>query len=438
MNVLLSAYACEPDQGSEPGVGWSVAQEIAKHHQVWVLTSHTHRKGIEAELARSPIPNLQVVYLDPFGWVYDWTNEGKRSHWDVHLHYYLWQIYAYFVARQLLQQVHFNVIHHVTYVKYSSPSFLALLPIPFVWGSVGGGESAPWAFWQDFNLRAKIYEVLRHCSRWVGEHDPFVRLTARRSQITYATTEETAQRLRQMGVLNVQVLSAIGLSDTEIAQLEDGIHLATLATPIAPHPIRFISMARLLHWKGLHLGIRAFAQANLPDAEYWIVGEGVEGDRLQALAQELGVAHQINFLGRLPRPETLEKLKESHVLIHPSLHDSGGGVCLEAMAAGRPVVCLNLGGPAVQVTEATGIVVPAHHPDQVVQDLAQAMSSLADNPALRQRMGLAGQQRVRDMFAWDSKGKALSQAYTDLIEKVRTKPLVTPSQNEAIRAAKTL
>ena len=414
MNVLLSAYACEPGKGSEPGVGWSVAQEIAKHHQVWVLTSNTHRAGIEAELARSPIPNLQVVYLDPFGWVYDWSTEGKRPHWNVHLHYYFWQIRAYFVVRQLLQQIQIDVIHHVTYVKYSSPSFLATLPIPFVWGPVGGGESAPAAFWRDFSPRGKVYETLRNCSRWLGEHDPFARLTAHRSRLTYATTADTAQRLQKMGAVNVEVLAESGLSDAEIDQLGE--------FPIAPasgspDKIRFISMARLLHWKGLHLGLKAFAQASLPEAEYWILGEGPERDRLQAMAQSLGIGDRVKFWGRLPRHETLLKLKESHVLVHPSLHDSGGWVCLEAMAAGRPVICLDLGGPAVQVATETGFKISAQSPDQVVEEMAKAMVNFAQDPELMHRMAWAGRQRIRNHFAWAAKGEAMVQVYQTVIER---------------------
>jgi len=64
--------------------------------------------------------------------------------------------------------------------------------------------------------------------------------------------------------------------------------------------------------------------------------------------------------------QTLERLAECDVLAHPSLHDSGGWTCLEAMAAARPVVCLDLGGPGTQVTAATGIKLPAHNPDQVI------------------------------------------------------------------------
>lgn len=199
MKVLLSAYACEPGRGSEPGIGWNMAREIAKYNQVSVLTSNTHRPKIEAELALNPTPNLNFIYLDPFNWVYDWSYEGKRSQMSVYLHYYLWQIMAYFIARPLHQKINFDVVHHITYGRYSSPSFLVFLSAPFVWGPVGGAESAPKAFWQKHSLRARIYENLRNLLRRFGESDPFVHLTAKKSVVALAATEETAQRFAALG-----------------------------------------------------------------------------------------------------------------------------------------------------------------------------------------------------------------------------------------------
>ncbi|MBE9052596.1 glycosyltransferase [Nostocales cyanobacterium LEGE 11386] len=408
MNLLISAYACEPGQGSEPGVGWNVAREVSKYCHVWVLTSNCHRSGIEAELARNPIPNLHFVYIDPFGWIIDWSPKGKHTQKWVYFHYYLWQIRAYFVSRSLHQDICFDISHHVTYVKYSSPSFLALLPIPFIWGPVGGGELAPKAFWQNFSWRGKIYESLRNLARLFGENDPFVRLTARRSILAWATTKDTAQRLHQMGAKNVQILPESGLSKEEIQQLAQHNYSDIL-------PIRFISMARLLHWKGFHLGVQAFAKADLPqDTEYWILGDGPELERLKTFAEELGVANQVKFWGRLSRNETLCKLSECAVLVHPSLHDSGGWVCLEAMAAGCPVICLDLGGPSVQVTEETGFKIQANTPEEAVQGIAKAMLFLVKDPGLRLRMGEAGQKRVKDVFSWETKGFFLFQLYKEI------------------------
>ena len=160
--------------------------------------------------------------------------------------------------------------------------------------------------------------------------------------------------------------------------------------------------------------MRAFAKANLSDAEYWLLGDGAERGRLQALAEELGIASQVKFWGNLPREQSMDRLGECHVLVHPSLHDSGGLTCLEAMAAGRPVICLDLGGPATQVTKETGIKVPASHPEHAVQGLAEAMIRLANDPELRVRLGEAGQKRVQEIYDWDVKGKVWEQIYGEL------------------------
>lgn len=404
MKVLISAYSCEPGKGSERGVGWNVAREVAKYHEVWVLTRPDEsQEAIEAELERNPVANLHFVYFTLPFWQDSlrWGQSGAMQ-----LHYYLWQIQAYFVARKLHQEIGFDVAHHVTFVRYSSPSFLALLPIPLVWGPVGGGESAPWQFWSDFSLKNKLYETLRWAWRSLGELDPFTRMTARRSAIAYVTTEDTAKRVRKMGAPVVQIASAIGMLQEEIERLNQ------CPLPVVAQ-VRFIEIARLLHWKGFHLGLRAFAQTSLAEAEYWILGEGPELERLQALALDLGIAHQVKYFGHLSRDEVLLKLGECSALVHPSLHDSGGWVCLEAMAAARPVVCLDLGGPAEQVTAAAGFKIPAENPEQAVSALAAAMVKLAEDVDLRVNLGRAGQQRVQEYYTWEAKGKRLAQVYKE-------------------------
>jgi glycosyltransferase involved in cell wall biosynthesis len=417
MKILLSAYSCEPGQGSERGVGWNVAQAVAKYHEVWVLTRPDESKeAIEAELIHNPEPNLHFVYfnLPILGGMWKW------GFGLIHLHYYLWQIQAYFVARRLHQQLGFDIAHHVTFVKYSFPCFLAFLPIPLLWGPVGGGELTPKAFWKDFSLKSKIHELVRLLAGWIFEFDPFVRFTSQRSAFVKATTEDTAVRVRKMGAKNVSVELAIGLLDREITAL------AKYNLP-GNTPIRFISIGRLLHWKGFHLGLQAFARANLPNAEYWIVGNGDQRRSLEEMSVALNISHQVKFWGELSRAETLQKLSECTALIHPSLHDSGAGVCLEAMAVGRPVICLDLGGPAVQVTNETGFKVAAATPEQAVWELSEAIANLARDRALQQRMGEAGRKRVSEIFNWDVKGRDLAHLYQEIVTKIQPETLSVKS-----------
>jgi glycosyltransferase involved in cell wall biosynthesis len=207
-----------------------------------------------------------------------------------------------------------------------------------------------------------------------------------------------------------RLFAGIGLPKEEVERL------GRYNMDIGP-PLRFVSVGRLLHLKGFHLGLRAFAGANLPGAEYWIVGDGPERGRLEALARKLDIEERVRFWGALPREETLAKLRECHVLVHPGLHDSGGMVCLEAMAAGRPVICLDLGGPAALLTEATSIKVPALNPEQAVRDLTGAITRLAGDSRLRVRMGEAGRRRVDEVYDWETKGRLWARLYAEILDR---------------------
>ena len=109
LKVLISAYACEPGKGSEPGVGWNVAVEAARRHDVWAITRANNRPVIEAELARNPIPSLHMVYYD----LPRWTRWWKRGTRGTRLYYYLWQLALYSVVRRLYRKIRFDVTHHV-------------------------------------------------------------------------------------------------------------------------------------------------------------------------------------------------------------------------------------------------------------------------------------------------------------------------------------
>jgi len=352
---------------------------------VWVLTSEEHRNSIQEALAREPA-SVQFVFLD---WP-RWLGFLKRTRAGFELQQYCWQILAYVKARELHEQISFDLAHHVTVCRYWMPSLLPFLGIPFIWGPVGGGESAPKAFWRGLGWQGALLEAVRELARFLGEHDPLLRLSARRATLGVATTHETAARMRRLRVPTIEVCTQVALTEAEVATL------AQCPAPCANGAIRFISIGRLVPWKGFHLGLQALARMRHTSAEYWIVGGGPAERSLKALAGELGVEHRVRFLGQLPREDVLRTLRDCDVLVHPSMHESGGAVCAEVMGAGRPVICLDLGGPGLQVTPDCGFRVPAREPGQVVQDMAIAMDALTDSPALCVAMGKAARLRVTE------------------------------------------
>ena len=386
--VLISAYSCRPGAGSEAGVGWSVATGMAAHHELWILTRERHRAEIETHLAGNPVPGATFVFHDLPRWTFRWWKRGDAG---TQVYYHLWQKSVLKVGRELHRRIGFDLVHHLTFGRYWSPSHLASLPPPFLWGPVGGGEGCPRAFWPGMGRTGHFYEIARLTAQRIAELSPPVRRTARRAALALVKTSDTEARIRRLGARDCAYFPDAALDDRDIDRLG--------AIPEPPlRPLRFISIGRLLGWKGFHLGIEAFQRASLPGAEYWIVGDGPQRSMLEALAITHGLGQRVRFLGRLPRDETLDRLAQCHILVHPSLHDSSGWVALEAMAAGRPVLCLDLGGPAIQVTEETGIKVPATRPTETVTRLAAAMIALSDD-GLRHAKGRAARRHVRENFS---------------------------------------
>ncbi|MEQ9619038.1 MAG: glycosyltransferase [Deltaproteobacteria bacterium] len=405
LKVLVSAYACESAKGSEPGVGWNWVKQIGRFHEVWVITRTSNRESIER--GKSGIPsNIHWVYYDFPGWFRFWK-KGQRG---VHLYYYLWQIAVYFLARRMHKETNFDIVHHLTFGVYWLPSFLSLLPAAFIFGPLGGAERTPREFYRSYSLKGRIYERLRDAARWVGEKDPFVLLSIRRAKLVLAKVRETGERLSLLGAKEVQIYPESGISIEEIEKLP-------VTKPAESRNFKIISIGRLLHWKGFHLGLKAFSRllSEFPSSEYWIIGQGPERENLELLAKTLGIADKVKFFSELPREDVLKKLSECDGMVHPSLHDSGGWVCLEAMAMGKPVLCLDLGGPAMQVTEETGFKLLADTPEQSVDDLANAMLSLANDSSLGERMGEAARKRVTEHFEWDKKGEWINKIYQELV-----------------------
>jgi glycosyltransferase involved in cell wall biosynthesis len=425
LKILISAYACEPGKGSEPGVGWNHVRQAARFHDVWVTTRSNNRASIQEALKTAPMPNVRWIYVDLPRWASFW----KRGQRGIRLYYLLWQFAAYRQARQVHSEVGLDLVHHVSFVSYWLPTFLPLLRVPFVWGPVGGGESTPRSFRNIFSWRGRMYEALREFARSLAELSPLLRLTARQAAIALATTKETATRLESLGCKRVVVLAECALPEQEITELR--------AIPAnEASPFRALSLGRLLHWKGFELGLRAFArfQAHFPDAEYWLIGDGPERHGLERLAGELGIAKKVIFWGQLSRAQVLEKLAACHVLLFPSLHDSGGWVTIEAMAAGRPVICLDLGGPGVRITEATGIKIPALNPEQATADLAAGLELLATDPTRLAQFALASRLRVDQEFNWDRRGEQLARLYERLLKSPNEMPQI--ERGEAVLAVR--
>ena len=138
MLILLSAFACRPNKGSEHGLGWGWATTLAEiGHDVVVLTRSRNRSAIEPCLASEPRNRLSFHYVALPRWI-EWIID--RGQFGARIYYSLWQWAAWWSARRLMRERRFDLIHHATYAKYWVFTPLAFLPVPFLLGPVGGGR----------------------------------------------------------------------------------------------------------------------------------------------------------------------------------------------------------------------------------------------------------------------------------------------------------
>jgi glycosyltransferase involved in cell wall biosynthesis len=386
--VLLSAYACEPGRGSEPGVGWSWATELARlGYQVTVITRAANRRAIEQEAPRLS-ETIRFLYYD----LPPWIQHGRRCPGGKTLYYILWQWFVVRQIRQLFSAPPFDVVQHITYVSARYPSFMAALGIPFWFGPVSGGEVVPPLLRAGFSAGQKRREWLRDISNYLVALDPLMRRTFRRAERILVTRDTLAlvpRRWRHKSTLRL----AIGLSDSNITA-------TSCQAKRSAHDFRVLYVGRLLEWKGVDIALRAIAQARQshPSLRFTIVGEGHAKCKLVALSRELGLEAIVRWVGWLPQRALVEHYRTADVLLFPSLRDSGGMVVLEALAHGLPVVCTDLGGPGIIVNPTCGraIATAGRSPEQVACEMASALLEIVTVPNMLDSLSCGARVRARE------------------------------------------
>ena len=403
--VLASAYACTPGLGSEPGIGWNWARQIALHHELTLVTRENNVDAIERAAAAESL-HIQVVGHD-LPPSLRWWKRGARG---AMTYYYLWQKSLAGVACELAAGSSFDVAHHLTFASGWISSGLAQTGLPFVFGPVGEHPRVPSRFVRAIDVKSHASEWARAAARQcLPCVDSDVRATWDAADVILSLGSTFGSRVDGERDERVVPMLACGTqtdSFVEPRSRKEG------------EPLRILFAGRLLDLKGVRLALQAFALLRADvDATLDIVGKGPLRKSLERTARALGISEYVNFRGHLEHDRALEAMRKAHVFLFPSF-EGGGMVVPEAMAAGCAVVCLRFGGPGEMVGQKRGVAVPLEDSlAATASEVAKAIHRLARDEDTRQRIAEFGQEWARRETTWDAKGKRIGALYARAIAR---------------------
>jgi glycosyltransferase involved in cell wall biosynthesis len=406
LNIVLSAFACEPGRGSEQEVGWRWALELSRVFDVTVVTQDRNRAGIERALLAGAGEGrtLRFEYVQLPQPVY-----RLKSRFDfLTMPYYaVWQWLAMKRVSAMHSEKPFDLIHHLTFASFRVPIWMRLVGPPVVMGPVGGAERAPWQLlgyrstWRSWMREAFRNVMTGACVRLLRVMPPL----EHGNGICLAATPGMFRIFEAQG-LRSRLFPTIGA---------EGSHSRQRSARGSDDACRFLYVGRLHLLKGVQLLLAALADARLAGCSLTIVGNGPERSRLQKQADELGLGGRVRWMGSVPRAE-LDAVYDAHdVLVAPSLYESGGLAVLEAMEHALPTIVLDVGGHAVSVAEGCGIKVSAESSVAgVITGLAEAMDAYARNPQRCFEDGHRARRRVEEEYGWETKVRRMTEVYREV------------------------
>lgn len=403
--ILLSAYACEPGKGSEPGTGWNLAMRLAQHFDVTVLTRSNNRCVIEQAIAKSNAPQPAFIYHDLPPALRFLKRKGILT---TQVYYAIWQRSIGRQIPRLCDLRAFDLFHHLTFNSFEvMPGLLAKFPGIKVWGPIGGGQQAPVPLIATFHLKDRIKERLRSLRITLSKFNPRLIKQLESCDLVLFANQETQDLFESVNFKSCVQMIDVGVDAnlfTPSKKSEDGR--------------RIFSAGNFEARKGTRLLLLAFQQAyrKNPKLRLRLAGDGPDLPREKAWVQANRLSGVIEFPGRRSHGEMAREFKNADVFVFPSIRDTSGAIVLEAMASGLPIVCLDHQGAKIMVADDCGIRIKPTTLPHTIQGIADAILRLSSSRQLRETQGHKARERILSEFTWEKKSGQMAKDYRTLIE----------------------
>lgn len=405
MRVLIVGYVCIPQNGGETSHTWNWAWHLSRFHEICVLAHPTDRSFVESPLVDCPNSKIRFHwlavprFLDP--------RDGRGSDLALAVHYLQWLRLAHVKAVELHKQIGFDIVHHVSYGTINAAPLFWKMPVPFVWGPVGGAQRVPSAFRRYISYLSGR-EFVRDVRVRLLPLSPSLHKTAKSSAMILATNRETYGVLTRVGARNVRLFLDSGIPSSFVSGLP-------VAKP-GGGPFTLLWVGRLSPRKCLPLALEALAETKDINARLLVVGDGEMRRKWERYATGLNLHERVVFLGPIPWNEMSGLYRSADAFIFTSLRDSFGTQVLEAMAHKLPILTLDHQGVGTFAPPEAGIKVPVACPHQTVAALAAGIRRLALCPEERLKMGEAAYAYARTQ-TWERRAERMSEVYEEVVAR---------------------
>ncbi|MEQ9667579.1 glycosyltransferase family 4 protein [Coleofasciculus sp. G2-EDA-02] len=321
---------------------------------------------------------------------------------------------AYWSLRHALAEFKPDVVHVRMFLWQLSPLILPLLnDVPCLYQTAVYKAICP--------LGTKVLPDGSPCLDTAGKACLNHKCLTPQSWVVYMVQRQLWQRWRRAFNLVVALsyamkakLEAEGIQPVEV--VHNGVPERPMRPPLS-NPPTVAFAGRLVPEKGASVLLQAFARTHfqVPQARLLIAGQGVEEASLRVLADQLGIAESVIWLGHLPRHELEQQFDSAWIQVVPSLWaEPFGNVTTEAMIRGTAVVASAVGAQPEIVTDGeTGFLIPPNNVDA----LSAALERLLLNPTLAERMGRMGRQQALTHFSEDRR----TERFIDIYQRLRVR-----------------
>lgn len=381
---------------------------------MFVLTDTHNRAGWDRASAEGAIPdNIQVRFLRDRSACSDNRFVAHIQSW---LNYSSFNRHVFDAARTWHGEVGFDLCHQVTIAGWRMPSPLWQLPIPFIWGPIGGAGYIPGAFRGMLSPSARLFEFARDVNSWLSLRSKAFKDCITQTAVVFVANQETEELLRPYR-------HEAPLVRLPIASLpSDKVERFARKTEIPRSgPLRLFAGGNMEGRKGVSIALKALAKVAAADIDfrYTIAGGGPEVPSLKKLCSDLGLDAKVEFHPGYAGDEYVRALQDSDIYFLPSFRESTPVTLLEAYLADCYPIVADTSAQGEIVRLAGGTAVSVESPGALIDGLAKAVIVAAS-----ERQGLpmkVRESRTRLLEYFDSSRyeRFVEEAYQTAIEMRR-------------------